>query len=286
MEAATSILKWNECAENTARVSCFSKSLVCHLNSCLPAQIDREKLWRNFHTFRISKDHLILWNDFLKESVKSVKKGSPIFLQYVTNHIFKQLIKKQFPAPTTVHQEPTDRNLHLSYEEKNAIRYAAGYIPRNLLSKLKRSARPNKRSLTMCLLDVIEEDCMGNDESQDWVKLINRGGLKYINNDMFSFMSAMELVVKAFLKGKEKPRDIRSEMIKLIGDSDTVRKEWSEVAAEWEPEESEVIFGMVTDLWVTMRGFSYASEWMEKWKQETKKSVQKSQALRKKLNKN
>ena len=344
LEAATTILKWNECSGNAARVASFSKALVRHLNNCLPAKPDREKLWRNFQTFRISKDHFMLWNNFLKESIKSVNKGSAIFLQYVTTHIYKQLINKQFATPAIVHQKTA---CTLSYEEKNALRYAAGYIPRNLMSKLKRSACHNKESLSMCLLDIIEEDCMGDDESQDWVKLVNRGGLNYINNDMFIFVSEMlfpswarwetldktfldsilclcyfswcccclllfffvfflfvcfsysfyrhgwnfnltcfkkmELVVKAFLEGEGKPRDIKSEMIKLIRDSDTA--EWSKIAAEWEPEESQLIFGMVTDLWITMRGFSYASEWMEKWKQENKKSVQKSQALRKKLNK-
>ena len=108
------------------------------------------------------------------------------------------------------------------------------------MSKLKRSACHNKESLSMCLLDIIEEDCMGDDESQDWVKLVNRGGLNYINNDMFIFVSAMELVVKAFLEGEGKPRDIKSEMIKLIRDSDTA--EWSKIAAEWEPEESQFDF--------------------------------------------
>ena len=38
--------------------------------------------------------------------------------------------------------------------------------------------------------------------------------------------------------------------------------------AEWEPEESQLIFDMVTDLWVTMCGFSSCG------REETKKSVQ------------
>ena len=56
----------------------------------------------------------------------------------------------------------------------------------------------------------------------------------------------------------------QSEMMKLILFTEN---------GEWEPEESQLIFDMVTDLWVTMCGFSsYASEWMEKWREETKKS--------------
>jgi hypothetical protein len=165
LEAATAILKWNECAENAARVASFSKALVHHLCDCLPAKLDQEKLWRNFQTFRISGDHFMLWNNFLKESIKSVNKGSAIFLQYITTHIYKQLINRHFPAPAINHHQKTA--CALSYEEKNALRYAAGYIPRNLLSKLKRSACDNKKSLSLCLLEIIEEDCMGDDESQD-----------------------------------------------------------------------------------------------------------------------
>ena len=32
---------------------------------------------------------------------------------------------------------------------------------------------------------------------------------------------------------------------------------------EWEPEESQVLFNMIVDLWVTIRGFSYTCSWME-----------------------
>ena len=47
---------------------------------------------------------------------------------------------------------------------------------------------------------------------------------------------------------------------------------WSIVAAPWESgDEMEMeLLGMVIDMWLTIRGFSYASDWMEKLKvQET-----------------
>lgn len=103
----------------------------------------------------------------------------------------------------------------------------------------------------MCLLDIIEEDGMGDDESQDWIKLIDRGGLMHVNSNMFHFMSAMELIVKAFLKKKDKPRDVKSEMVKLIEGSETVQCHWKTVSAEWEPEESEILFTMIVNLWIT-----------------------------------
>ena len=126
----------------------------------------------------------------------------------------------------------------------------------------------------------------GEDESQEWIQAVNRGGLNNITQSMFEFMRAMELVVKGFLKKEDKPRNIKSELMSMIIANEDVRSQWAEVSAEWEPEESRILFTRITDLWVMMRGFSYASAWMEQWKESTKKSVQKSQPLRKKLNKN
>ncbi len=99
-------------------------------------------------------------------------------------------------------------------------------------------------------------------------------------------MTSMELVVKAFLNNEHEPRDIKTEMLKLIEESEAVKCSWRGISAEWDSDESQILFTMIVNLWVTMRGFAYASGWMERWKQEAKKSVQKSQALRKKLNNN
>jgi hypothetical protein len=169
----------------------------------------------------------------------------------------------------------------------NVLQYAAGYIPRNLLPKIERSAhhRKLKESLRMCLLDIIEEDGLGDDESEQWTKLVSRGGLTNVTSRMFDFVSGMEMVVRAYLSKEEEPRDVKSELLRQIKSNENVSSEWNTVSAEWEPEESQILYDMIADLWVTMRGFSYASGWMEKWKTEKKKSVQKSQALRKKLNK-
>ena len=282
LKAATALLEWSEeSAANKARASSFTKTLLQHLHHIFTDGLNREVMWRNFHTFRTSKDHFLLWGKFLKDSVNQ---GGPILIQFVTNYMFKQLVKRKFPAAFSVCQDTIETCL--SYQEENSLRYAAGYIPRNLIKKIKRSSLDNKEVLQLCLLDLIEEDGMGDDESQEWIQAVNRGGLNNVTQSMFEFMRAMELVVKGFLKKEDKPRNIKSELMSMITANEDVRSQWEEVSAEWEPEESRILFARITDLWVTMRGFSYASAWMEQWKESTKKSVQKSQPLRKKLNKN
>jgi hypothetical protein len=80
--------------------------------------------------------------------------------------------KDHYPVINTV-----NLNSPLSSLEMNVLQYAAGYIPRNLLPKIERSAhhRKLKESLRMCLLDIIEEDGLGDDESEQWTKLVSRG---------------------------------------------------------------------------------------------------------------
>ena len=48
---------------------------------------------------------------------------SPIFCQYVGNFVFKELIQ------TLAESSQSNPPKHLTYEEINALRYAAGYIP-------------------------------------------------------------------------------------------------------------------------------------------------------------
>ena len=183
LKAAYAMLEWSdESVANNAQASSFSKTLLQHLEHLFSDRLDREVMWCNYHTYRTSKDHFMLWDKFLKESTKL---GGPIFLQFITNHMFKQLVKRKFPLANTVRQETS--NTILSYQEENSLRYAAGYIPRNLLKKIKRSNLKNKDVLQLCLLDLIEESSMDNDESQEWIQAVNRGGLNDITQPMFEY---------------------------------------------------------------------------------------------------
>ncbi len=283
VEAASSLLEWSAASDNYAQVASFSQTLVRNLLQCFShgAKLEVGKMWTNYHSFRSSKNFFVLWSKFLSQSIN---KGSPIFFQYITHHLFTQLVKEHHPVPPArMHFEAVDR---LTYEENNALRYAAGYVPRNLMSKVRNSGLSNKKSLSLCLMDIIEDDSgIGDDgdDSQDWIKAVDRGGLTGVSTKMHTFMYAMELVVKSFLKQEGLPRDIKSDLVCSIIANDNVKCHWATLSAEWEKQESEVLFPMIIDLWVNMRGFSYASEWMERHKQLTKKTTQKSKGLRKKI---
>ena len=80
---------------------------------------------------------------------------SPILYQYICMFIFKELIKVQLPAPLSPDTE--NGSQCLSYEEENALNYAAGYIPKALRRQLE-------RELISCFNELTEDDGI-NDES-------------------------------------------------------------------------------------------------------------------------
>lgn len=119
----------------------------------------REQMWSSYHELRTSGSYIGKWRTFLKQSIHS--EMSPIFCQYVGHYIFKQLIKLHNPISVPAQ---TARCSALTYEETNALRYAAGYVPRALRKKLSKSTHPLKDDLQLCLLDLLDDGDEDTDE--------------------------------------------------------------------------------------------------------------------------
>ena len=91
----------------------------------------------------------------------------------------------------------------------------------------------------------------------------------------------MEMEVRSHIKDS-KTGD-KEKVIKAIIDNEDVNFHWSLLAANWEPEETAVLLNMMAEQWITLRGFSHASAFIERYKQRNKKGTQKSKGLRKNL---
>jgi len=264
-------------------LKCFADELVHLLQSCFRPRAsctkERAKMWAALHQLRISPIYKALWSGFLKSLTCE---ADPIFYQYVGDQLFKILLKKQ----CVLHERETPHaDVGLSYEEKNVIRYTAGYIPRALRKKIDRSSHPLKKELSLCLLDLTEE-CEVGDESCEWINAIDRGGLIHVSENMYWFTASMELEVKKHLSTSPSGNtssNLKSTLQDAVGISDDVLFYWSMVSANWGEEESKALFAMIVELWITIRGFGFTSTWMERYKLCNKKSVQKSKGLRKTL---
>lgn len=143
VEIASALTTWFECPDSQPTTNMFATVLCTRLCACFSTKhtshlVKREKLWRSFHRLRSSATFRNDWRKFLESSVG--KQAHPAFHQHVTMAIFKKLVEVEFPLPPTDSIEHPDRPL--TFEEKNALRFVAGYVCRKVRTSLERSSIP------------------------------------------------------------------------------------------------------------------------------------------------
>ena len=112
-------------------------------------------------------------------------------------------------------------------------------------------------------------------------KLLARGGLIHVNNMMYQLHVALELALHRRLCNGTPP-NFEDAPNELCQDESVLYYLSMMVSVDCKEEEREVLLPMITNLWVTIRGFSYAGAWMEKYKASHHKYVRKK-CIRKQL---
>lgn len=125
------------------------------------------------------------------------------------------------------------------------------------------------------------------DDSQQWIHSVNRGGLINVSDSFYQFLVAVELELrKALPDPKSDPGHI-PENLKVIGNNiqrnEDVLFFWEAISINWCPSSSDYLLKAIVKHYITVRGFSFTKAFMEHYKQSTKKTTQKSKALRKTL---
>ena len=111
----------------------------------------------------------------------------------------------------------------------------------------------------MCLLDLLDDSDEEGGTAEEWLNLIDRGSLKHVNESTFQVMPlAIELELRKHLQSQKPPNFVHKIMEHILKNED-VQFHWSIVAGGWEEEEAEALLQQVVKMWVTMRGFLYAS---------------------------
>ena len=135
----------------------------------------------------------------------------------------------------------------------------------------------------LCLMDLCDEEVTN---TSDQINAIDRGGLVRISENTFQFFQMMELVLRCVYNTKtvqEMTNATREKLCRLITAIDDVLFYWCMVTVEVDQEEANTLLEIIVNLWITVRGYSFANSWMEMYKQAKKKSTQKSKALRRNL---
>lgn len=252
----------------------------------------REKMWGTFHRIRCDEEYRGIWQDMMKKSVGC--NASPIFYQYVTDKLFRKLIITRFPVQGSG-SDSSSKSTELSYEEDNALRYVAGYVCRAVRKQLKREKASEELFLSLDELiddtehtanEIVEDSDDDDDDTKHWIRLSNRGGLIFVTDEAFTFFSTIEQVIRHYLRVdrvKELSVGMRKEIKKSIVEDVDVKANWSVVAQDMDEDVGSVLLGKIIDVWITIRGFSFAGAYMELYKQRAKTTLQRSKGLRKKL---
>ena len=244
------------------------------------ASLDQCILWSRFHQLRCSDQFNQKWKSFL---LSSKLEHSNIFCQSVTSRIFDHILKDSFPIYSELPFDSDNNNVQqqaqLTYEEENAIRYVGGYIIRNLKKKKRKDD-----NIGIALNDLVDNECSEEpEESEEWIGSIDRGGLIYINNNTFQLLCSIEYCLRGEMNiGNVHNLDdnFKQRMKSAIDSDEDVQFNWTLVSVEMDDEVADKILDLIVDMWITIRGFSFASSVMEMYKIEKKQGTQKSRRLR------
>ena len=247
--------------------------------------INRDKLWREYFLLRSSKHFTEEWEKFL-DSIPTTKSksGQPLLYQRVTDIIFKELIKEHYQI-----SDQSIKGASLDEREANALRYVAAYVCRHLRRKLEQLNGSQKEEMILCLMTLTKggefEEGLGT--AEDWTELVDRGGLWRVRENTFHLFCAIEEVVQLQLKSLPKQSTFKiKEVIAAVIADDDVKFYWLIVAADFEIEDTDLhneLLYKIIELYLTVRGHSYCSMWLEHYKQREQKNTQRSKGLRKEL---
>ena len=157
--------------------------------------IDREKLWRKFHSSRNAKDFKSKWMEYLIHL--KITDATPLFYQNVSQELFETLISQK--CLINDHGISTEYIQHMILDEENAVQYVAGFVIKAVKDKLK---VPNDQEILDILNSMVHvQDATSTfTSSQDWVKSINWGGLIQITEDAHQLFCATEYYVRSQLQ--------------------------------------------------------------------------------------
>lgn len=286
--AAATFLEWAR--EDRAKLEVFAHSLVKLFVPCFQCKTKRvgkawrEKLWRKFHSLRVSTALESLWNALPSE----VNSKDPMLCQMVLTDVMEGLIKVY--RPLEVAAEATVEEPALTEQEKKALRYVAGYIPVSLRRKLERSSHPHKEEFILCLWEMSEDDTPCDDflsYTKSWIDRVNRGGLFVVHDMAYLFFEQLELELRRHYNSTQvKTSQLipsRPEIARLMMEADDVQFHWCLLSAELDEQEGQELLHMIVNLCITIRGFSFAKSLLEQYKQAHSLNTSKAKALRKGL---
>ncbi len=269
------------------------KKLFDSAKRCRLVSTKKEKLYVAFHKFSVV-DGFKMCNEY----DKSIDlKAADILWQLVMEKLFlRQMISVLDVHVNDSSRASTSGVRQLSFVEKNAVRYTAGFVIYKLEKKYSKLRIQTQESVE-CVAALREmagrlkaPDQTEKDESCKWINLVDRGGLHHVTNVVYDLFIAIETVVNEKLdtilsesgKGLEQ---VKKDNLSWVCDDDDVMMMWDLVDLSRIEEEStkrKLLFE-IAHLWITTRGHSKTKKMKEDYKKHKKENLKGKRSLRKEL---
>lgn len=286
-ETAIKLVTLSQTTESQAKFSDFADKLSILLSPVFATKPNkshkrqREQMWCAYHALRTSSTFTERWASFTSATIGELQ-PNPILIQYITDKFFHHFIQCQFSL--AVEQVAPAQQQALTYEERNALHYAAGAVCCTLKKRLTKSKHPSKGDLLIGISDLCCIDDDGDIDAKEWEELIDRGGLCHVKEETYQLFYTMELLVRQHLTIQTADKltsGSRPEIEKTILEDEEVLFAWSIASVELDDRTAKILLKLIVELWLTIRGFSFAGAFIEQYKNTTKKGLQRSKALRK-----
>lgn len=121
-----------------------------------------------------------------------------------------------------------------------------------------------------------------------WIELVNRGGLYEINDTAYILFREIELKVRKQLlvafDGKRDDEDLKISIVNSVASDENIQFYWTILSVDIESEDQAIlVLKQVIGTWLTVRGFSIAGAWLDKYLCISKTSTAKKKGLRTEL---
>ena len=247
-----------------------------------------ERMFINLFDYIQSDEYIHLWT-----TVTAAASTTPsrLLYYYVTTTLYKTLLFTHKPVNHTSDTCTSDFT-YLTPDEQGALKYVAGYLIRNSVKKAMKQNQRNKETIVYSLYCFLEDPEETQDQQElpqtilEWCRIVDRGGLFHCTNEFTHFLTSVETVTKSTMKrGNEKLFNIALLKQTLLQDH-AVSSWWSTLRTQGDINDDKISADLLNSLltdYINLRGFAFAARWMEMYKTENKKVIDKTKGLRTKL---
>lgn len=167
----------------------------------------------------------------------------------------------------------------------------AGYVPFKLLTRYEKDLSSKS---TVGIIECLSAMAVNGEESslleytRKWIHLVNRGGLFEVNDMTYMLFREIEIKVRKKLlvafDRKTSDNDLRESIINSVATDDNIQFYWTILSVDIENEiHATEVLQQIIGTWLTVRGFSIAGTWLDKYLHISNQTSAKKKGLRTEL---